>query len=209
MNAGIRRASDCDLATLGSADLYRRLQPRVEHLVMCLLSGRTAPADLVHDASAEVVMSKGHFRHESEFGPWVDAIVRRQVYKWLRGQQRYSRLLRDLAVQPAARAPERPDESAEATRALRRTAEVLKSLPVRQQRCILLLEVDGLSVQHAAKRLGVTPAAVRSAACRVRARLRESLGETESAGARLVESSKHSAGEQTRTSHLRRGAHTT
>jgi RNA polymerase sigma-70 factor (ECF subfamily) len=179
-NADIRR--DSELATLSSADLYRRLRPRVKHLVMCLLGGRTAPDDLVHDVCAEIVTSEGHFQNESEFGSWVNAVVRRQVYMWLRGQQRYHRLLRDLSEGTIARAPPPPDESLEATRRLRRTAEALNSLPGPQKACLLLLTLEGVSVPEAARRLGTTAAAVRTAVCRTRARLRQVLTTTESAG---------------------------
>jgi RNA polymerase sigma-70 factor, ECF subfamily len=173
-NAGTNRPSNRDLVTLSSADLYRRLRPRVKRLVTCLLGGRTAPADLVHDACAEIVMSKGRFRQDAEFGPWINAIVRRQVHKWLRAQRRSHCLLRSLAEQAEARLP-RPDELAEAKRALRDTADGLRSLPSMQQKCILALAVDGLSVREAAERLRTTPAAFRTAVCRARARLCELL----------------------------------
>ena len=97
----------------------------------------------------------------------------RQVYKWLRREQKYRGLLAQLAARSDSAGCDRPDDIVESRQVLAEVARQLADMPQAQRECFLRMGVEGRTAEETALVLEMTPAAVRRSVSRVRARLRK------------------------------------
>jgi RNA polymerase sigma-70 factor (ECF subfamily) len=158
-------------------ELYSSLHGHVYRFA-CSLLGRAPPADLVHDVCADIALSATEFRGEAAFSSWVYAVVAHHVHKRMRAERRHRCLLREAYAGSLPNPATLPDEAAGARRLVRRVGEALDRLPERQRTCLLMVQVDDLPTRAVAKRLGLTPEAVRMNVHRARRRLRRWLAAT-------------------------------
>lgn len=169
-------------AQRGDADAYQRLLtdllPFVRRLVQSRLQGpaanRDAAEDIVQDVFVSIHTARHTFRPERPLEPWVRAIARNAVVDWGRRQTRLRSRRSDVEAD-ALPAPESEPPAEE--RALSPAVErALAALPEGQRQAVRLLKLEGLSVAEAARRVGVSPGALKLRAHRGYRALRETLG---------------------------------
>jgi RNA polymerase sigma-70 factor (ECF subfamily) len=164
-----------DLTPLPPGELYSSLHGHVYRFAYSLL-GRAPPADLVHDVCADIALAVPQFRGEAAFSSWVYAVVAHHLHKRMRAEHRRRCLMREAYASSLPTPATQPDDATGARRLVRRLGEALDRLPERQRTCLLMVQVDDLPTRAVAKRLGLTPDAVRMNVHRARSRLRRWLG---------------------------------
>lgn len=164
-------------AQAGDRDAYRRLLVELLPFVTSIVRGRVADAAAAQDIAQDVLLSIHTARHtyrpERDLSPWVRAIARNATIDWLRRQARRQR--RELPLDDHEPAAPEPDAAADADLppALQRA---LAALPSAQREAVHLLKVEGLSVAEAARRVGISPGALKLRAHRGYLTLRSLLG---------------------------------
>ena len=141
-------------------------------------------ADALQDAALSAFKAAGNFRQDAAVGTWLYRITVNACLDRLRRQ----------AARPTVHYPE-PDSAVwrQATedptdmaeqRELRMVLEqALAQLPVEQRAAVVLVDVQGLSVEEAASALGVPIGTVKSRCARGRAKLAVTLRELRNPGA--------------------------
>ena len=151
------------------SELVRRHRDRLWHVALRTLRDREEAADALQEAlvSAYRASAAGAFRGDSAPTSWLHRIVVNACLDRMRRQK----------VRPTVPIPERevgvpaaPDVTS------RRELEIvvrdaLRKLPPDQAAAIVLVDLEGWSVEEAARILGVAPGTVKSRCSRGRARL--------------------------------------
>ena len=86
--------------------------------------------------------------------------------------------LRELSLWPSPPRVASPFEETQASEAQQRVERAIACLPIKYREAILLVAVEGLEQQDAARALGISPDSLRQRLSRARKLLRESLGES-------------------------------
>jgi RNA polymerase sigma-70 factor (ECF subfamily) len=172
--AAIESLAEAGRIASRAAELYRQLKPRVSRVARSLL-GESPSAELVHDVSADTVLSMARYRGDCAFDSWLYAVAIRHVRKWIRAERRRRCLLRDARGSVPTFHPCAPDEAAGAHGMAGRFQDALGGLPDRQRTCLVMVHLEGVSPAAVGKRLGITPDAVRMNIHRARGRLRSRL----------------------------------
>lgn len=160
----------------GDPDAFGRLvalhRDRLYAVAMRTLGDREEAADAVQDALLSAYRSAAGYRGEARVTTWLHRVVVNACLDRLRRRK----------VRPAVPLPtgsEEPasprDELAERETALD-VAQALAALPEDQRVALVLVDLQGLSVDDAARVLGVPAGTVKSRCSRGRARLAISLG---------------------------------
>jgi RNA polymerase sigma-70 factor (ECF subfamily) len=164
-------------AQLGDREAYQQLLVELLPFVAQIVARRVTAAAAAQDVTQEVLLSIHTARHtyrpERDLSPWVRSIARNATIDWLRRQARSRH--REVSIDDHEPAAPEPDDAAreELPPALRRA---LEALPAAQREAVHLLKVEGLSVVEAARRVGVSPGALKLRAHRGYLALRTLLG---------------------------------
>lgn len=169
-----RRARWMESAQRGDRDAYRALLEDIAPELGAFLRRRVRDESDAEDLVQEVLLAVHRARHTFDpsrpFDPWMYAIARNALTDHLR---------RNAARARWETAPgDLPDGVAEAGPSLGRAhlEQALEGLPESQREAFRMLKIEGLSVEAAAARAGVSPGALRVRAHRayqaLRARLR-------------------------------------
>jgi RNA polymerase sigma-70 factor (ECF subfamily) len=164
-----RRTELMAAAQHGDREAYRALLEDVSPLVTAVLRRRISdPAELA-DVHQEALVHLHRARHTYDpkrpFDPWLFAIVRHTAIDHAR--RRRVRLSWEVLVD------EPPEQVAETTAADRQALEhALAGLPASQREAFEMLQVEGLSVDAAAERAGVSRGALKVRAHRAYKALR-------------------------------------
>lgn len=188
----------------GADGALRELLERHQGWVRGYLLGRCGDRDVADDLSQEVfvrvVRSAGTYRFRARFTTWLFAITTNVWRRHLARRRRERALavvrtaLRPwLGPEEAGPAPLEavPDPRPGADRALEGREQVdalraaLRRLPEAQRRAVLLVKVQGLSIQEASRVMDVNENTVKTNVRRGRLRLAEALGEGGSRGTDL------------------------
>jgi len=162
----------------GDREAYERLLsdilPMLRRVVRGRLSDSAAADDIVQEVLLSIHTARHTYRAERPLGPWVRTIARNAVIDWGRRQTRMLKRQVDLdSVDPASQ-EKAPDEFEQGLPApLRRALELL---PNSQREAVVLLKVEGLGIEEAAKRVGVSAGALKLRAHRGYKGLRDLLG---------------------------------
>jgi RNA polymerase sigma-70 factor, ECF subfamily len=152
--------------------LLTTLLPRVRNLVRYLVRGDREIDDIAQEALVALVRGLGTFRAEGPLEAWVDRVVVRATFAFVRRRRV------DAAASPAlvaelelvgTRANPGPDEYLSRRRAI----SVLDELPVEQRHAIVLHHVLEMSVPEIAALLSIPFETVRSRLRLARARVRQ------------------------------------
>lgn len=172
--------TDHQLVTLhltGDAHAFRSLAYR-HHSYLWWLARRHSTsdedaADSLQEAMLKAYQSLSTFRFDSQVRSWLHRIVVNACTDRLRRNK--VRAAELLDEEQSNRLPDhRPCAFAEQdTRMI--IAAALQHLPVAQREAIIAVDIDGLSIADAARRLGVEPGTVKSRRGRARAALKEVL----------------------------------
>jgi RNA polymerase sigma-70 factor (ECF subfamily) len=159
-------------AQAGDQEAYRALLEGLQPLLRAYVKKRLRDEEAVADVCQDVLLTMHRVRHTFEpgraFEPWFYAIARSRFIDHLRRRRRRG----DLEV-PSDQSPELLAED-EPT-GWNRFLELLESLPASQREAFSLLKIDGLSVEEAAERAGVSPGALKVRAHRAYGALRSAL----------------------------------
>ena len=164
----LRAHLDGDAQAFGT--LVRRHQQRMWAVALRTLRDPEEAADAVQDACLSAYRSAASYRGEARVTTWLHRIVVNACLDRVR--RRAARPTVPLPDQPPADPRDRLDEretSLEVERAL-------GTLPDEQRLALVLVDLQGLSVQEAARVLGVPEGTVKSRCSRGRARLALQLG---------------------------------
>ena len=160
--------------------LVRRHRPRMWAVAIRTLGDPEEAADAVQDACLSAYRSAAGFRGESRVTTWLHRIVVNACLDRVRRR----------AVRPTVPLPEEPGADPRDVLSEREVAiavqEALARLPEDQRVAIVLVDLEGMSIDEAAAVLQVPGGTVKSRCFRGRARLAVSLGYLRNPDAPLV-----------------------
>ena len=171
-----RRALLMQRLQAGDADACRELLDDIGPSVVGFLRRRLAGSDEIEDVYQEVFMALFEARHTYEAGrplePWLFAIARNVAADHVR--RHWTRTSwQELFAEPPDRPEQSSDESALGGPNL---AEALAQLPPSQREAFLMLKQEGISVEAAAARSGVSVGALKVRAHRAYKSLKKLIG---------------------------------
>lgn len=176
-------AGDPDAFTV----LVRRHQQRLWAVAVRTLRSPDAAADAVQDALLSAYRNAGTYRGDAAVSTWLYRVVVNACLD----------RVRRAAARPTNPWPESdvPAGTDEHQRAVDRITvqQALAQLPEPQRTCIVLVDLEGLSVAEAASVLGLPPGTVKSRCSRGRAALAELLTEKKSTAAGNRTAGRHVA----------------
>ena len=162
--------------SIQAGDAYELLRPQVARIARNLLRA-SPPSELVHDVCVDVALSLAHYRGQCALPSWVYAVVSRRVYRWIRKENRYRDLMRQVQDAWKSRQPRWPDEVSTAVEYFDQIRDALMALPERERTCLMLVHFESLPAQEVARRLRISPDAVRMNIHRARVHVRKALAE--------------------------------
>ena len=160
-------------------DLYRVIQPGLLRYLSVLV-GASDAEDVASETWSQAVRDLNRFTGSADgFRGWVTTIGRNRALDMLRSKGR--RPVLDIPIEDA---PERIDRTTAESEVLVLTSteealRLIATLPQDQAEAVLLRAVVGLDAKSAARVLGKTPGAVRTAAYRGLITLRRKLAENQ------------------------------
>lgn len=163
--------------------LFARHQDRLWAVALRTCGDREEAADALQDALVSAFRRASSFRGESSVTTWLHRIVVNACLdRRRRGIVRRAQPLpeNDEAVSPSravSAAALDPAEEVERAERARAVLEALRTLPVEQRSALVLVDMQGFSVDEAAAILQVPPGTVKSRCSRGRARLAPLLGD--------------------------------
>ena len=150
--------------------LVRRHRQRMWAVALRTLGDPEEASDAVQDACISAFRAAGSFRGDSQVTTWLHRIVVNACLDRMRRK----------AVRPTVALPDEPPADPRDLLSERETGldvhQALALLPAEQRLAIVLVDLEGLSVDEAADVLGVPSGTVKSRCFRGRARLAVSLG---------------------------------
>jgi RNA polymerase sigma-70 factor (ECF subfamily) len=142
----------------GDAEAYRELLDDIGPELMRFLAHRMPDAAAAEDAYQDTILALHRARHtflpERPLEPWLYAIARNVVSDHARRRRSRARWEVATDVLPEAAAPPGDEARPELERAL-------EGLPPAQREALEMLQVEGLTVEAAAARAGVTRGALK------------------------------------------------
>jgi len=168
-------------ARAGDPEAFAALVGRYEVRIVRLVRGMVPESD-VEDVTQEAFLKAyrkiGNFDGRSSFYTWLYRVTANTAMDWRKRERhrRHSPLPEgpegDDAVPSADAGPER---SASRRELADRIDAAIESLPEKYHEIVVLREVEGLSYEEIAERLGMSKGTVESRLFRARERLREKL----------------------------------
>ena len=137
--------------------------------------------DVYQEALAEALASMAHCRatDERSFLKWLTTIAEHVILNLAR-RRRIDRVLYVDHEAPAV--VPTPSVAMRRENRMDRLQEALDALPEEYRRAVLLVRIEGLAIDEAARRMDRTPKAVAHLLGRALKKLKETLGDTESLG---------------------------
>jgi RNA polymerase sigma-70 factor (ECF subfamily) len=162
--------------SMQAGDAYELLRPQVARVARNLLRA-SPPSELVHDVCVDVALSLARYRGQCALPSWVYAVVSRRVYRWIRKENRYRDLMHQVQDVWKPRQLCWPDEVSAAVRYFDQIRDALTALPERERTCLMLVHFESLPAREVARRLSISPDAVRMNIHRARVHMRKALAE--------------------------------
>lgn len=154
-------------------DLVRRHQDRVFAVCLRMLRDRDAALDAMQDTFVTLFRKADRYRAEAAFSTWLYRVTVNVCYDHLRRRKRKSADHLPDTYQPADPHAEDPFEAADVRPAIE---EALTAVAPEFRSAIVLVDLQGLSLETAAEVLGVPIGTVKSRLFRGRRLLAERLG---------------------------------
>jgi RNA polymerase sigma-70 factor (ECF subfamily) len=148
------------------AELVRRHRDRLWAVALRTLGDREEAADAVQDALLSAYRAAGSFRGESAVTTWLHRVVVNACFDRVRRR----------GARPTVPLPDddvidsQPDAAGRVETRLD-IATALATLPIEQRAALVLVDMQGWSVEEAAQILDVAPGTIKSRCARGRARL--------------------------------------
>ncbi len=151
------------------AELVRRHRDRLWAVALRTLGDREEAADAVQDALISAYRAAGSFRGDSAVTTWLHrVVVNASLDRIRRRTSRPTVPLPDDVLDTVSDAA--PDAAGRVETALD-VAAALATLPPEQRAALVLVDMQGWSVEEAARILGVAPGTIKSRCARGRAKL--------------------------------------
>jgi len=176
-----RKIDGMDIAEL-KVELQKLHNASFGWALSCCDRDRGEAEEVLQTVYLKILERKAQFRGEASLKTWLFAVIRKTAM----GERRKS-LLRRLVLNTQSPATgetafaEEPGAVFERSEAQARFQTALKSLPARQREALHLVFYEDLSLREAAEVMRVSIGSARQHYERGKKRLRESLGQTESA----------------------------
>ena len=141
----------------------------------CCRWDRAEAEDVLQASYLRVLEGRARFARRSAFRTWLFGVIRNVAAE----RRRRARMRGLVLARVAPREPVAPPVPEPRSAASRRLVEALAALPVRQREIVHLVFYNELSVEQAARAMGVGVGTARTHYARAKARLRERLGGAE------------------------------
>lgn len=141
--------------------------PALRRYAHALVRNREAADDLVQDCLERAVAHRSHWRGDGPVRAWLFRILLNRFRDGRRSTDAMTHLVAvDQRVEPVARGGQ------EAHLALREVHEAMQRLPFDQRSALLLVAVEGLTIEEAARVLTISEGTLASRLARARSSLR-------------------------------------
>lgn len=164
----VTRARDGDRAAM--EELYDRHSGRVYSVVRRLAGDDALADDLAQEAWIRAFEKLGSFRGESSFGTWMYRLATNTALNHLRSASRHRELESEASEEVMSRRPGSVDDAVINQRILSRA---LDELAPGYRQVLVLHDVEGLTHDEIAEKLGVATGTSKSQLHKARARMRE------------------------------------
>jgi RNA polymerase sigma-70 factor (ECF subfamily) len=148
-------------AQAGDADAYRELLSELQVAIERYLRTRFGDPDLVEECAQESLLAVHRARDSYDaarrFRPWLFTIVRHKAIDMLR-----RRGVRDVVRAESEVVETAPSEARDDPADRLEAAQLLKRLDPKYRDALWLTKIEGLSIGDAARRVGVTEAAMKT-----------------------------------------------
>lgn len=154
---------------------YDEFYPRVFRHVTYMTHRASLAEDLAQDVFVQAMKSIGNFQGRSSFSTWLFSITNRLVYKHWRKTGRKEQAYKKVSDEPQKVSSDDPDRSHLDKQRAQALREALTRVPDNLREAFILVDVQQLSQQQAAERLGITKGNLAVRASRARVKIREEL----------------------------------
>ncbi len=172
----LERIRDGDMGALGV--LFDRYEKDVRRVLSRLCVAPEDVDDLVQSTFLDAMRSAGHYDGRESAKPWLCGIA---VVMVRRHRRSVGRMLRNLAAwarqAPEEQSAETPESEMDRHQTAFRAKQALKILPEKKREVFVLVTMEGLSGEEAAKALGIPVATVWTRLHHARLELRKALAE--------------------------------
>lgn len=162
-----------DLTALG--DLYDRYHEDVARLLRRLTGGSADVDDLVQATFLQLPKVAASFSHDGSCRPWLCGIAVRLAHRQRRGAGRFLRVLSAFAETARDSLSSNPESEAAGRQELVIFDRALSRLSAKKRDTFVLVEIEGLAVDEAARALGIPPETVRTRLFHARVALRAAM----------------------------------
>lgn len=169
----MRGVAEGDLACLG--ELYDRHAHGVWRAVSRTLTGSADVEDVVHATFLNLPRIAISYDGRPECGAWLCGIAVRFSLRHSRGAGRFRQMLASFAHGVTACAPSDPERSASNQEELAIFERALATLSARKRAVFVLVELEGLTSEEAAKALEIPASTVRTRLLHARRELHAAL----------------------------------
>ena len=168
----------------GDPGAFEELMTPLEQLVWRVCWHYTGNREATEDCGQETMIriwrNLGNYRGECALESWVYRIAANCCMDWLRKKKRDKSVsvepLREQGFDPADTAPGTEEQVVQEDER-RRLREAIAELPEDQREALILTQLEKISYEETARRLGVEEGTVKSRVNRAKARLKEMLSE--------------------------------
>jgi len=168
----------------GDPEAFEQLMQPLEQLVWRVCWHYTGNREATEDCGQETMIriwrNLGNYRGECALESWVYRIAANCCMDWLRKKKRDKSVsvepLREQGFDPADTAPGTEEQVVQEDER-RRLREAIAELPEDQREALILTQLEKISYEETARRLGVEEGTVKSRVNRAKARLKEMLSE--------------------------------
>lgn len=144
----------------GSEKAYVELLDGIGRLIIKMIRAKIKDNEIAEDLYQNVLMTLHRARHTYDpsrpFRPWLYSVTRNTIYDYLRKNRR--RIELEILVGEHLDFKTQSETAVEDSHLL---DKALSQLPEKQREAVLLLKIEGLSLEEAAKKAGVTVSAIK------------------------------------------------
>jgi RNA polymerase sigma-70 factor (ECF subfamily) len=169
----LRGVADGDLGCLG--ELYDRHAQGVWRAVSRTLNDSPDVEDVVHALFLNLPRIAPSYDGRAECSGWLYGIAVRLSLRHGRGVGRFRKMLASFAHAPSARSPSDPERSASHHEEVAIFKRALACLSVKKRAVFVLVELEGLTSEEAARALEIPAATVRTRLLNARRELHDAL----------------------------------
>ncbi len=172
----VAAASAADPSAESFEALVRRHGPAIYRMAYRMTGNEADAEDLTQDAVLEAFRAFRKFQPGTHFDRWIYRIMTRTFIDSVRRRRRHPTIsLEQPEVRPPVEPGDHPDEAMARAEVSQQVHRVLATLPPEFRQTVILVDLEDLSYEEAARIMGCAVGTVRSRLHRGRCLLRERL----------------------------------